>query len=133
MSIVFSFFIYQNNYCFAEKNNIINQKYTKNDIIIDSSVNFFGEIKTENTVFFLYIRLKEFGNQRLTKRLIVLSKDNKYIGMYDIPELPTKIKKNKVIFPLEEKWGNSITFEGDSPPKNIYLDGETYSFFRGDE
>lgn len=64
---------------------------------------------------------------------MVFSKDDQYLGMYDIPELPTKIEKNKIIFPLEEKWGNSIAFEGDSPPKKIYLDGETYTFFRGDE
>lgn len=132
--------------CYAENNNSrlspvnINEikKLLKTEKIAafssgDFDLDYLGELNSNSSIFKLFIYTNEFGNNRLTKRLLVFSRTDNYIGMYDIPELPTKIEKNKVVFPLEEKWGNSITFEGGSPPKKIYLDGETYSFFRGDE
>lgn len=111
---------------------LINQKnniFSNNDFELE----FIGNTNNQKSIYSIYLYKKEFGNKRLTKRLIIFSKNNDYLGMYDIPEIPTRIEGNKVYFPIEEKWGNSITFDGDSPPKQIYLDGESYSFFRGDE
>lgn len=96
-------------------------------------LNYFGTVHSEITCFHLYVFLREFGNKRLTKRLIILSHDLHYLGMYEIPELPKMVDGNVVMFPLEEKWGNKIVFKGDHIPQEIYLDGESYTFFRGDE
>ncbi len=117
----------------GEIKQILQSEAPQDTFTADYDLKFLGSVKTEKTNFNLYLFLKEFGNKRLTKRLIVFSKDFDYLGMYDIPEFPQMVKGDRVIFPLDEKWGNSIVFEGASPPREIYLDGETYSFFRDDE
>jgi len=77
--------------------------------------------------FFYYER--EFGNQRLTQRLIAIG-DGKYIGMYPINDPPIRVSRNAICFPYEHAEGDCITMVNGRMPKKSYLDGESVELFK---
>jgi hypothetical protein len=98
----------------------VNPDYFPDNIQIE----WFGCI---NNDFQVYITKLIWGNFRETKRLIFLSRDNKYLGNYYLDELPDRIEDKKIIFKIKPKWGNIIDFSNGIPHK-IYIDGHTYEF-----
>jgi len=85
-----------------------------------------GAIKGKENCFVIYYYEKEFGNQRLTQRLVVVPQNGDSLGLYGIPERPTEIKNSTVYFNFSKKLGNHIDFNVHELPENIYLDGELY-------
>lgn len=88
-----------------------------------------GDVVTKDILFHVVIYTRVWGSSlRMTKRLVLLSEDCHYLGMYDIPEIPNQIEGNTIKFPLEEAWGNKIVFHGKTPPEDVYLDGHLFKF-----
>jgi hypothetical protein len=83
----------------------------------------FGEVAN----FKVYITELIWGNLRETKRLVLLSKDSKYLGNYGLDALPRKIENNKIIFDVDPESGNEINLS-KGIPEEIYIDGQTILF-----
>jgi len=69
-----------------------------------------------------------------TDRLLVLT-DTQYLGSYIITEFPLRLRGNVLEFPRDKRFPNEnlgyrIVFGPDGPPGEIYLLGETHSFFK---
>jgi hypothetical protein len=89
-------------------------------------LNKVGMVEGEGNCFLIYYYEKEFGNKRLTKRLVIIPSKSGDFGLYDIPETPYEIKNKSVHFKLQEETGNQINLNISELPKSIYLDAEIY-------
>jgi len=89
-------------------------------------LNKLGVVEGEENCFLTYYYEKEFGNKRLTKRLIIIPSKGEDFGLYAIPETPLEIKNKTIHFKLQEKTGNQVSLNIPELPKSIYLDAELY-------
>ena len=91
---------------------------------------YFGSIQNDSNSYKIYIsKLVWAQSQRLTTRILIFSQF-RYLGQYShISEDPIKIVKNKIIFPIDKEFGNSINLNTAKPPKQIYIDGEIHEFY----
>ena len=59
-------------------------------------------------------------------RLAVFSSTGNYLGFYSgLSDLPIGVEGNKIKFKKSE-YGDTAIFEGNEPPKSIWIDGEVY-------
>jgi len=93
--------------------------------IIDSaaSIRFQGCAGTQGGGVGVYFYQREFGNQRLAQRLILLSND-RYLGMYDVPGPPATVEPGRIVFNLPDEEGNVIPVREGALPPTVLLDGE---------
>jgi hypothetical protein len=88
-----------------------------------------GEVKGNGVTMTFFYYEREFGNQRLTQRLIAIG-DGKYIGMYPINDPPIKVSGDAICFPYEHAEGDCITVVNGRMPEKSYLDGESIELFK---
>lgn len=74
----------------------------------------------------VYFNEHLFGNDRMTCRLIFFDAAGTPLGCYKVSDKPI-IKENYLVFPYDEKVGNTIGIE-EMIPDSIYLDGEIFLF-----
>lgn len=94
-----------------------------------SSIQEVGSIESGEKKFDIYYYAREFSNQRLTQRLLVVE-GGKYLGMYALNDKPIKIEGDKILFPYAEENGNSISIVDGKVPAEAFLDGELFKFFK---
>lgn len=94
-----------------------------------SSIQKVGSIESGEKKFDIYYYAREFSNQRLTQRLLVVE-GGKYLGMYALNDKPTKIEGDKVLFPYAEEDGNNISIVDGKVPAEAFLDGELFELFK---
>ena len=104
---------------------VLNQKVILNKI---------GDVKNGETCFNLFSYRYNFtpkggSAEHMANRLLILSNSH-YLGMYSIDELPVNISGNILEFPGNKNEGNTIVFNGGTPPNKIYLDGEVRELFK---
>lgn len=74
----------------------------------------------------VYFNEHLFGNDRMTCRLIFFDAAGTPLGCYKVSDKPIS-KENYLVFPYDEKVGNTIGIE-EMIPDSIYLDGEIVLF-----
>lgn len=87
---------------------------------------YIGEIKNENDTYQFFQNLHEFGNHRMTWRLVVVHNDT-IKGFYTNIQMIPKIINQALVFDFDEKTGSIIDFKNGIPNK-VYLDGEFFIF-----
>lgn len=95
-----------------------------------SSLKYFGCYKNGDRELTVYVYQREFGNHRLTQRLLFFLNQKRYLGMYEIPEAPVSMKSFDIVFPFSSEYGNKISLQAGNPPKEVLLDGELMEFFK---
>lgn len=98
-----------------------NPDYFPENVIIKK----IGNIQYEKIQ--IYVTELIWGNLRSSKRLVLLSCSNEYLGNYYIELLPTKLIDNQVIFDGNPIEGNTIDFS-NGIPKTIFINSEVYTF-----
>ena len=83
---------------------------------------FIGQYENGNINRKVYYYEREFGNARLTKRVVIVS-GNVYSGMYSVPDDPPVLKGGVLIFPNQDD-GCCISLKGEALPKEVLIDGE---------
>jgi hypothetical protein len=107
-------------------------------ILRQGKLNRLGNIKIGATCYTIYTYEAEFqaaSNTHYTARVFVL-RERKYIGMYNVDELPVEINGNTIKFPgpkifeKPKREGNEIIFDENGPPQEVLVQGEFRSFFK---
>ncbi|MBY6105504.1 hypothetical protein KUW19_03255 [Ferrimonas balearica] len=78
----------------------------------------------------VYYYTREFGNKRLTQRLIITSDQNGYEGMYNVPDEPITFEHGIIKFPYDADDGALIDLSTGEIPERIFLDGESFVLFK---
>jgi len=94
----------------------------------DAEIEKVGTIIGKNFIYRIFLSKLEWGNQRLTLRLLLFSEDWHYLGNYGLSEDPIIIQDNIIIFPFNKNDGNKIVFNSKKIPPKVYLDGEVIEF-----
>ena len=89
---------------------------------------FIGQYKGGKIDRKVYYYEREFGNARLTKRVVIISGDV-YSGMYSVPDDPPVLKEGILTFPNQSD-GCCISLKGEEPPKKVLIDGEILELFK---
>lgn len=72
-----------------------------------------------------------FGQaKRATNRLIVLDAYNNMVGMYAIGKWAISISGDCIVFPFDEKIGNSICLKNGLLPKSAWVGGDNPEFYK---
>ncbi|MCV6623864.1 MAG: hypothetical protein OIF51_19180 [Cellvibrionaceae bacterium] len=72
-----------------------------------------------------------FGQaKRAANRLIVLDTYNNMVGMYAIGKWAISISGNCIMFPFDEKIGNSICLQNGLLPKSAWVGGDNPEFYK---
>lgn len=95
-----------------------------------SSLKYVGCYEYEENGLGVYFYAREFGNARLTQRLLVVSSKEGYLGMYAVPEPPRSVVSSEIKFSFPDDYGNHISLKGDTLPKTVLLDGEEFELFK---
>jgi len=103
----------------------------------DGKLNRLGNIKIGVSCYTIYtyeLSFQPAANPHYTARVLVL-RERKYIGMYDVDELPISITANVIEFSsvriFRPDWpGHEIVFDKNGPPKKVLLDGQFREFFK---
>ena len=88
-----------------------------------SDLNYCATLETDEEELIVVTSELLWGNNRLTKRIIILSGSREYLGNYQVDDLPIGTDGTSLIFPYKENLGNKIDFSSGQPPSEIYLDG----------
>ena len=88
-----------------------------------------GSLRSDKAVVTFFYYEREFGNKRLTQRLIAI-KDGKYLGMYAVNDPPVRVTENAVCFSYPSADGNCIVLSHGDLPDDTYLDGESVVLFK---
>ncbi len=89
---------------------------------------FIGQYENGNINRKVYYYEREFGNARLTKRVVIISGDV-YSGMYSVPDDPPVLKEGILIFPNQSD-GCCISLKDEELPKEVLIDGEILELFK---
>jgi len=65
-----------------------------------------------------------WGNQRETKRVIVLDACANYLGNYGVNDFPVEFSGGVLLFPYERDMGNKLVINGAALSEMVRLDGE---------
>lgn len=95
-----------------------------------TSLKYFGCYEYEENGLGVYFYEREFGNSRLTQRLLVVSSEEGYLGMYAVPEPPGSVVGSEIKFSFPDDYGNHISLKGGAIPKVVLLDGEEFELFK---
>jgi hypothetical protein len=90
----------------------------------DVTISSLGSIKNKSSELNVYVYKREFSTHRLARRLIFISNDYQYHGMYSIDDDPISLSEDSILFNYDSNLGNVIRLEDSGLPKKIYLDGE---------
>lgn len=96
----------------------------------NTSLKYFGGYKSGDRELGVYVYQREFGNHRLTQRLLFVLNGKHYLGMYEIPEPPVSMEGFNVVFPFSSEHGNTISLQTGELPTEVLLDGELMEFFK---
>lgn len=99
--------------------------------VIDGAekIEYLGHINNDSVGFQVYYYAREFGNHRLAQRLIFISNDKKYIGMFSVNDKPVSVNGDQVAFEYDEDVGNVIRLTDEGVPQKARLDGEIVELF----
>lgn len=89
---------------------------------------FIGQYKGGKINRKVYYYEREFGNARLTKRVVIISGDV-YSGMYSVPDDLPVLKEGFLIFPNQSD-GCCISLKDEELPKEVLIDGEILELFK---
>ena len=89
---------------------------------------FIGQYENGNINRKVYYYEREFGNARMTKRVVIVS-GNVYSGMYDVPNDPPVLREGVLIFSNQDD-GCCISLKGEELPKEVLVDGEILELFK---
>lgn len=95
-----------------------------------SSLKYSGCYEHDGNGLGVYFYEREFGNARLTQRLLIVSSREGYLGMYAVPEPPLSVNGSRIKFSFPGDYGNQILLDSGSPPEAVLLDGEKTEFFK---
>ena len=98
--------------------------------IFDKNAKMFsiGQYKSGKIDRKVYYYEREFGNARLTKRVVIVS-GNVYSGMYSVPDDPPVLKDGVIIFPNQDD-GCCISLKDEELPQKVLIDGEMLELFK---
>jgi hypothetical protein len=94
-----------------------------------ASVRFAGCAGEPGAELGVYYYAREWGNRRLTQRLIIVSKAHAYLGMYAVSSPPSKVERTRIVFPYPAG-ENEIVLRSGRLPGHVHLDGESLTLFK---
>ena len=100
------------------------------ELDVYASLKYVGCYEHEENGLGVYFYEREFGNARLTQRLLVVSSKEGYLGMYAVPEPPESVVGSEIKFSFPDDYGNHISLKGDALPKVVLLDCEEFELFK---
>lgn len=95
-----------------------------------ASIRLVGCVPSRQGELGVYFYRREFGNHRVTYRLIFISNTEGYMGMYDVPGAPSRIEGDRIVYDLPVMEGNEIHIREGHPPRSVHLDGEVKTLLR---
>jgi hypothetical protein len=94
-----------------------------------SHLSYLGTLKNEKAT--LHVVKQTFRSSKETKRLLFVSTNFHFLGMYvGFDDFPKTIKGSSIIFDGTDELGNRIDVTEVEPPASAYVDGRHYEFLK---